>query len=148
LMNHASFPRTIQRLQLSWFPRMKKWRSPSTPSNSSRCPVLGAKEQTPIRYTEQQIDPSCENSMHFQRRTEQLAISFIDVLELLFEPDCFDPDFLDERERSTDWRRASIRSTTSPPVSSSSSSSGKVSSRSRVSPDSIFASMSFFSSSW
>src|SRR5699024_906445 len=147
-MNHESFPQTLQQLLLSWSQRMKKWRSPSKPSNSSRCPVLGAKEPTPIRFLEQQLDTGCENRMLFQSRTGQLAFFFVDFLELLFESDFFDPDFLDERERSTDWRRASIRSTTSPPVSSSSSSSGKVSSRSRVSPDSIFASMSFFSSSW
>src|SRR5699024_12823474 len=97
---------------------------------------------------EPQLAAGRANSRHAQGRTGQLAFFVVDFLELLFEADFFDPDFLDERERSTDWRRASIRSTTSPPVSSSSSSSGKVSSRSRVSPDSIFASMSFFSSSW
>src|SRR5699024_10702202 len=147
-MNHESFPRTLQQLLLSWSQRMKKWRSPSKPSNSSRRPVLGAKEPTPIRFLEQQLDTGRENRMHSQGRTGQLVFFFVDFMELLFEPDFFDPDFLDERERSTDRRRDSIRSTTSPPVSSSSSSSGKVSSRSRVSPDTIFASISYFSYSW
>src|SRR5699024_9578526 len=114
----------------------------------SRRPVLGAKEPTPIRFLEQQLDTGRENRMHSQGRTGQLAFFFVDFLELLFEPDFFDPDFLDERERSTDWRRASIRSTTSPPVSSSLRPSGKVSSTSSVSPDSIFTAMSLFSSSW
>src|SRR5699024_11819497 len=84
-MNHESFPRTLQQLLLSWSQRMKKWRSPSKPSNSSRRPVLGAKEPTPIRFLEQQLDTGRENRMHSQGRTGQLAFFFVDFLELLFE---------------------------------------------------------------
>src|SRR5699024_254296 len=120
-MNHESFPRTLQQLLLSWSQRMKKWRSPSKHSNSSRRPVLGAKGPTPIRFLDQQLYTACENRMLFQSQTGPLAFLFVDFLELLIYTDFFVADFLDERERSTDWRRASLRSKSSPLLSSPSS---------------------------
>src|SRR5699024_9752465 len=133
---------------------------------------LRAREIPFIRATPYRVSPPARDKS-ITLRHDQLAFFFEDFLEPdfldadvlvddFFEadfcvPELLDPVFFgllflapdDVRDRSTDLRRASIRSMTSPPVSSSSvSSSEKVSSRSRVSPASILASMSFCNSTW